>query len=63
MRYRQGNTAPVCRANDGTVLGVALFLNADDLADLGFDATYEEAVHYRVKSGQLRIGIGEGVCR
>jgi len=44
------------RDGNGDPIGAAVWLNADELADLGVDVDTADAVAYRVEDGDLHIG-------
>jgi hypothetical protein len=43
------------RDGNGDAVGAAVWLNADELADLGVDVDAADAVAYRVEDGDLHV--------
>lgn len=43
------------RDGNGDAVGAAVWLNADELADLGVDVDAADAVAYRVEDGNLHV--------
>lgn len=52
-------SARLARNTDGEPLGCGVFLDADDLAELGVDpdATDANRVAYHVEDGEFRVGV------
>lgn len=51
----QERTARVNRGGDGEPIGAAVFLSADDLADLGIDPHSVDRVGFGIENGRLRL--------
>ena len=47
--------ARVARDGDGDPIGAAVFLTADELADLGVDPVRADAVNVSVEDGEVRL--------
>jgi len=53
-------TARLARDGDGDPIGAAVFLTADELAELGVDTSTTDAVDITVEDGEVSLSAEEG---